>query len=245
MKRYKLEIEYKGTKFSGWQIQPNSTTIEGVIEATFARILQQPIDIVGQGRTDAGVHAEGQIAHVDLPRGTNLKKVIRGVNGLIGEEIFIKSSKEVETDFHSRFDATSRRYQYRLLKYPAPMLMDLGWFPGDEIDLNLLQNCAELLVGEHDFDGFSRFNEENYTTLCSVLEAVWKENDESYLFEIESNRFLRNMVRRLVGTMVEVSKGKISVEEFERILANQEEAPATFTAPAKGLILKKVFYKNE
>lgn len=244
MKRYKLTIEYKGTNFSGWQIQPDARTVEGELEAAFARILQLPIDVIGQGRTDAGVHAKGQVAHFDLESDFNPQKLIRGVNSATNRDIFIKSIEEVDQIFHARFDATTRSYQYTVLKYPSPIHSENGWFPGYSLDLNTLIQCSELLIGEHDFDGFSKFNEENYTTLCTVVKSNWSEHENSFMFEIEANRFLRNMVRRLVGTMVEVSKGKILISDFEKILNNQMEAPSTFTAPAKGLVLEKVFYKK-
>ena len=235
MNRYLIEIEFNGTMYSGWQIQPNAVTIEGELEKAFSRILQTPIDLIGQGRTDAGVHASGQTAHLDLPDDVDIYKLIHGVNGLVGEHIHIKHIEPVKQDFHARFDAISRKYQYTILDYPSPLRIDKGWFSGNTIKLSELNACANMLIGEHDFDGFSKFNEENFTTICYVFNAKWVNEPNCINFEIEANRFLRNMVRRLVGTMMEVSRGKITLDEFAEILVNKAHAPAAFTAPAKGL----------
>lgn len=225
-------------------MQPNAITIEGELEKAFSRILQNPIDIIGQGRTDAGVHASGQTAHLDLPEETDIYKLIHGVNGLVGDHIHIKHIEPVKPDFHARFDALTRKYRYIVLDYPSPLMIDKGWYSGNAIKLSALNTCAELLIGEHDFDGFSKFNEENFTTICYVFNAKWVNQPNFVYFEIEANRFLRNMVRRLVGTMMEVSRGKISTNDFSMILKNEMEAPITYTAPAKGLNLQEVFYKK-
>lgn len=244
MPRFLLEIEYKGTDYSGWQIQPDALTIEGELEAAFSRILQQPIDLIGQGRTDAGVHAKGQTAHVDLPEDSDIYKLIHGVNSLVGYAIHIKHIEPVSDDFHARFDALTRLYRYTVLDYPSPLLIDQAWYSGNTIKLSELRACAELIEGEHDFNGFSKYNEENFTTLCYIYRAKWVNEPNYIYFEIEANRFLRNMVRRLVGTMMEVSRGKISRADFAKILNNEMEAPAAYTAPAKGLVLQEVFYKK-
>lgn len=244
MPRFLLEIEYNGSNFSGWQIQPNTKTVEGEIESAFSRILQSPVDIIGQGRTDAGVHASGQTAHLDLPEGVDIYKLIHGVNGLVGEDIFIKHIESVSEEFHARFDALTRKYHYTVLDFPSPLMIHQGWYSGKTIKLSMLNACADLILGEHDFDGFSKFNEDNFTTICNVYNAKWVNEPNHVYFEIEANRFLRNMVRRLVGTMMEVSRGKISLKQFGEILANKVEAPSAVTAPAKGLNLKEVFYKK-
>lgn len=245
MNRYKLTIEYDGTGFSGWQIQPDSETVEEIIEKAFSQILQEPVDIVGQGRTDAGVHATGQTAHVDLPAETDIKKLIHGVNGLVGREIQIHDAVAVPDDFHARFDADSRQYRYTILRDYSPLKRNYGWWPRYELDIGLMETCAELLHGQHDFNGFSKFNEDNYTTICTVYEsAVVTISDDEIIYRIRANRFLRNMVRRIIGTMTEVAAGRMEPEHFERILKYPDSAIPTFTAPASGLILEKVFYEK-
>ncbi len=242
MPRYKLSIEYFGANFSGWQVQPDAITVEGELEKAFSQILQQDVDLIGQGRTDAGVHAKAQVAHVDLENTPDPGKLIFGVNGLIGSEIQIKTIEEVHSEFHARFDASSRAYSYAVLKEISPLHEYISWFPGKGINESKLIECAELLKGEFDFLGFSKFNEENFTTICEIIESNWEVYNDKWVYHIKANRFLRNMVRRLVGTMVEVAKGKLAAEKFEQLLKNPKVQVKTYTAPAKGLVLEKVFY---
>lgn len=243
LKRYMLTIAYDGTDFSGWQIQPNSKTVEEELENAFSKVLQTPVDLFGQGRTDAGVHALGQTAHVDLSTDCDVHNLIYRVNKLVGEQIKIKAINEVPENFHARFDALHRSYSYTLLKVENPLKHRYSLMLPKNIDLELLRTCANRLKGEHDFGGFSKFNEDNYTTLCTVFESEFIENELEIVYKISANRFLRNMVRRIVGTMLEVGLGKMSVEDFEEILSNPSTEKNTFTASAKGLVLKKVFYK--
>tara|TARA_R110002124_G_scaffold120157_3_gene278033 strand:+ start:15481 stop:16209 length:729 start_codon:yes stop_codon:yes gene_type:complete len=242
MPRYKLTIEYNGIGFSGWQIQPDARTVEGELEKAFSKILQQDVDLIGQGRTDAGVHAKGQVAHVNLENVANLEKLIVGVNGLVGSEIYIHECEKVHEEFHARFDAISREYAYTILKTPSPLLDEVAWCPSGELDPALFLKCAALLKGEFDFSGFSKFNEENYTTLCTIQKSEFEELEDKWIYRISANRFLRNMVRRIVGTMMEVSKGKLTVKEFSELLNNSDAEVKSFTAPSKALVLEKVFY---
>lgn len=244
MPRYKLIIEFNGSEFSGWQIQPDAKTVEEEIEKAFSQVLQQSIDLIGQGRTDAGVHAQGQVAHVDLPDGTDTQKLIFGVNGMIGNHIQIHSIEGVGPEFHARFDATSREYEYSVLTKASPLNNGLAWYPAKKLDIEKLRTCATTLLGEHDFNAFSKFNEENYTTLCRVFVSEWQEREGKLTFRISANRFLRNMVRRLVGTMIEVASGRITEPEFEDLLNNRDSKKPSVTAPAKGLVLTKVFYEK-
>ena len=245
MPRFKLTIEYLGTGFKGWQIQPEARTVEGELERVMGQILQQPVDVIGQGRTDAGVHATGQVAHVDLSENIDLSKFIHGVNSLIGDEVQLRDIEEVPDYFHARFDATHREYEYRVLSYNAPLKNNMGWWPGFIPDLEALNELAEITKGEHDFNGFSKFNPENFTTFCEVHLSEWKEEEGALIYRIRANRFLRNMVRRLVGTMVEAARGKITPETFQNILYRPAEDFQTYTAPAKALCLRKVEYPGD
>lgn len=244
MPRFKLTIEFDGTNFSGWQIQPNDITIEQTLEEAFSKILQQPVDLVGQGRTDAGVHARGQVAHVDLPEETDLQKLIFGVNTMAGEEIHVVAAEEVSPDFHARFDATGREYEYTITTRPVPLMHRYSWPLRQTVDTEILLKCAELLQGEFDFAGFSKFNKDNYTTVCEILHSKFEIEGEVIRYRIRANRFLRNMVRRLTGTMVRAAQGKITIEQFKEALENPDSKIPTYTAPARGLVLQKVFYKK-
>ena len=242
MSRYKLTIEYNGAGFSGWQIQPDAKTVEGELEKAFSKVLQQDIDLIGQGRTDAGVHARGQVAHTDIPDVKDIKKLVFGVNSLVGNDIHIHAIEKVHKDFHARFDALSREYSYTILKKPSPLQDHFAWSQIGDLDSSKLHECAALLKGEFDFSGFSKFNEENFTTLCTINKSIFEESDDKWIYRINGNRFLRNMVRRITGTMVEVAKGKISVSDFKELLENPDADVKSFTAPAKALVLEKVFY---
>ncbi len=242
MNRFKLTIEYDGTNFSGWQVQPEARTVERELEEAFSKILQQPVDIVGQGRTDAGVHALGQVGHVDLPGGTDSEKLIFGVNRIISDEVAIHSIEEVALDFHARFDAASREYEYVLAKRYSPLNRLNSILLPRNLNLDSMKEAAAHILGEHDFAPFSKFNEDNFTTICTVDTSEIIETGNTLIYRIRANRFLRNMVRRLVGTMIKVGEGKLSIDEFEKALSNPESEIATQTAPAKGLTLKKVYY---
>lgn len=244
MQKYKLTIEYDGTDFSGWQIQPDDQTVEGVLEQVFSKVLQQEIDLIGQGRTDAGVHARGQTAHVDLPEGTDINKLLLGVNGLAGDQIQIIGFEEVEAEFHARFDAIGREYEYTIMQRSMPLHRHFSWSLRQPADVEVLHKCAAVLKGEFDFAGFSKFNEDNYTTLCEIRRSEFEVEGEIIRYHIQANRFLRNMVRRLVGTMVRVAQGKMTFAQFEEALQDPQSNIPTYTAPARGLVLEKVFYKK-
>lgn len=244
MPRYKLTIEFDGTNFSGWQIQPNAITVEQKLEEAFSTVLQQEIDLVGQGRTDAGVHALGQVAHVDFPAEADIQKAVYSVNIMTGTEIQVISAEQVQDDFHARFDAIAREYEYTLLTRPKPLLNRYSWPLQQQVSPDLLKQCAALVQGTHDFAGFSKFNEDNRTTFCDIEYSRFEFEGEIIRYHIRANRFLRNMVRRLVGSIVRVAQGKMDRSQFEEVLANPDAEIPTHTAPARGLILREVFYKK-
>jgi tRNA pseudouridine38-40 synthase len=244
MPRYKLTIEFDGTNFSGWQIQPTDRTVEQTLEEAFSKVLQQPIDLIGQGRTDAGVHARGQVAHVDLAEETDIEKLLTGVNGLAGNEIQVVGYEIADPEFHARFDAISREYEYTITQRRMPLQRHFSWVLRQPVDIDILHECSALLDGEFDFAGFSKFNEDNFTTLCEIQLSEFLVEGEVIRYRIRANRFLRNMVRRLVGTMVRVAQGKMTKEQFKEVLKMPGSAFPTYTAPAKGLVLEKVFYKK-
>lgn len=241
--RYKLTIEYDGTHFSGWQIQPDARTVERELESALKTVLQQEVDIIGQGRTDTGVHALAQTAHVDLPEDADPSKVQLSLNRMTGDDVFVKSIERVDDEFHARFDAISRAYVYTFLKQPSPLKERYATvLPGD-CDLQRMKAAAEVFLGEHDFAAFSKKNEENYTTICRVLHSELLDLDDRLEYHIEASRFLRNMVRRIAGTLMDAGAGKLQAEEIrEKLQSAQPDASGSVTAPARALKLLEVKY---
>lgn len=241
--RYKLLIEYDGTHFSGWQKQPDRRTVEGVIEKAFSTLYQLDIDVIGQGRTDAGVHALHQVAHVDLPETYNERRIIHAMRGLLPEDVTIFGVEKTHSEFHSRFDAISRKYIYRVSNRPIPLDRHKIWYNYVDCDIDLLNECASLLNGDHNFLHFCIPNEDpKLTTRCIITESIWRRDGGILTYSIVGNRFLRQMVRRLVGTMVQVSAGREELRNFEEMLNKPKSIIPAFTAPTRGLTLESVEY---
>lgn len=244
MIRYRLTVEYDGIGFKGWQRQPDARTVEGVIEEACEQVLQQPVDLIGQGRTDAGVHARGQVAHLDLDGQVDIADLLYRVNGMIGHQVQITDFQRVEADFHARFDAVAREYMYTLNKNHYPLEHRYSWSLPRDADLNKIRECAGLFLGEHDFEGFSKLNEEQEHGRCTVFVSEFEESSRVLRYRIKANRFLRNMVRRIVGSMVRVGEGKLSAEDLKTLLDDPGAGIASHAAPAKGLQLVHVFYEK-
>jgi tRNA pseudouridine38-40 synthase len=241
MKLYLL-IEYDGTRYAGWQVQIGQRTIQGEIERALATIFHQSIRVIGAGRTDSGVHARGQIAHIDVINEIALSKLKRALNGLLARDIRIKEVKEANSDFHARYSATGRKYHYIITKKPSALIRNYSWHLSYDLNIDRMQDAAFRIQGKHDFKSFckslARVN--NYD--CQVDEAQWVEESDTLKFVIKSNRFLHGMVRALVGTFVDVGKGKLIPEEIEQILSKRNRIYASQSAPAQGLILERVYY---
>jgi len=244
MTRYRLTVEYDGTGFNGWQRQPDARTVEGVIEEACEQVLQQPVDLIGQGRTDAGVHARGQVAHLDLNEDVDIADLLYRVNGMIGHEVQITGFEQTDSGFHARFDAAAREYEYTLNKNHYPLEHRYSWALPRDADLNKIRECAGLFLGEHDFEGFSKLNEGQQHGCCTVFISEFEETDRVLRYRVKANRFLRNMVRRIVGSMVKVGEGKLSTEDLKMLLHDPEAGIASHAAPAKGLQLMHVFYEK-
>ena len=246
MLRYKLTFEYDGTHFSGWQKQPDVRTVEGVIEKAFSTLYQQKIDVVGQGRTDAGVHARCQIAHADLPPRYETEKVLHAMKGLLPSDVALLHLEETHPGFHARFDAVSRMYRYRIIRRPSPLQRHFSWQIYSKLDEEILHGCSEMILGEHDFMNFCiPADDEFMTTLCTISESRWIQEGDAMIYEITGNRFLRHLVRRLVGTMINVSNGKLTISEFEILLKGEKTETKGHTAPAQGLMLQQVEYPKD
>ena len=241
--RYKLTFEYDGTDFSGWQKQPEGRTVQGVVEKALSTFYQQEISIVGQGRTDSGVHAKAQVVHADLPGSYSISKLYRAMSGLLQNDVALLETKKVKDDFHARFHAISRSYQYKVVERKSPLMRRYSWVVFKPISFERLSDCAKIIQGEHDFINFCiPPDEPEMTTICTISKSRWKKENDTLVYEIEGNRFLRHLVRRLVGTMIIVSDGTLKMDDFKILLSGKETDRKGHSAPAKGLTLTGVQY---
>lgn len=242
MARYKIHIEFEGTAYSGWQIQPNVPTIEETIEKALSRILQEDIDIIGQGRTDSGVHAEAQVAHFDTDQAIDSDQLLYALLGVLPRDISVWKMKPVDDDFHARFDAKARRYRYQVVTRPSPLLYKTAAFEPQINHYEEMLGCAEMIKGEHDFESFSKKNKDQPGAECNVTLSALEKEDFRITYHIQANRFVHHMVRRLMGSMLQVGMGKRTIADFADLLNNPHEDKTSHGAPAKGLILEKVLY---
>jgi len=248
--RYFIKLSYKGTNYHGWQFQPNAKSVQEELEKTFSIILQKPTAITGAGRTDAGVHAKDYIAHFDMDNNefsSNLNQLIYKLNSLLPADISIYEIWPVKEDVHARFDATIRTYHYFISYRKNPFLTEIAWFQYSELNLDLMNKAGEILTQYDDFTSFAKLHTDNKTNICELMQAKWTENKEEgyYKFEISANRFLRNMVRSIVGSMVDIGKGKLSLEDFKAVIEAKDRSQGGISAPAKGLFLVKIEYPKE
>lgn len=242
--RYFLELNYRGTDFHGWQKQPNAPTIQEELERAFGVILRQPLEIIGSSRTDAGVHAEQQFAHFDVPEPLPAPdRLIHGINSVLPNSIAVKNLILVKDDVHSRFAATHRCYQYRIVYQRNPFLVDLAHTYRPILDVQKMNEAAKLLLQYEDFECFSKIHTDVKTFICKIAFAYWKPTDLGITFHIKANRFLRGMVRAIVGTLLEVGRGRMSIEQFEQIIISKNRKNAAAQAPACGLFLTEVGYE--
>ena len=242
--RYQLIIQYDGSQFHGWQVQAKGRTVQGDIEKALSKIYSNDkINLMGAGRTDAGVHAMAQVAHVDLSNHLSSNELQKALNGNLKKDVRIDFVREVDSNFHARFSAKAREYEYHLVKHYSPInryyVAELKW----QVDIKLLHECAEKILGEHDFSFFCKSTSEVENKICTVLKADWKGDGNKLFFIVRANRFLQHMVRYLVGTMIEVARGKYDLLDFISLIENHERKIMVIRAPAKGLFLKKVFYE--
>jgi tRNA pseudouridine38-40 synthase len=245
MRTIKLTIEYDGANYQGWQVQPKGPTIQGMIEEKLALLTGETIHLIGSGRTDAGVHALGQIAHFKTRSKMNVQSIQRALNSLLPPDIGIQGAEEVEEDFHARKHSKSKVYEYQILNRNLRSVFHRGhaWHIPQELDLKEMKKATQRLMGEHDFSSFRSVGSPTRTAVRRVIRAEWRKSHDGLLrFEIEANGFLKQMVRAIIGTLVEVGKGKISSEEFQRIVDSKDRKRAGPTAPAHGLFLKEVKY---
>jgi len=242
--RYVMKLSYVGTNYSGWQIQDNAKSIQGDIMKGLHHILDPDIPlIVGAGRTDAGVHAVNFFAHFDYNKHIDGKDLTHKLNRFLSDDIVIHYITIVLSDFHARFSAKSRRYEYWVSSFKDPFLINRSYYLSQEIDFELMNHGAKMLLGEHDFSSFSKSKTDNNN--CIVKSANWITSKNMLIFSIEANRFLYNMVRCVVGTLIDLGHHKIDIDDFTEIMTSRQRCRAGYSVPAYGLYLMDMKYPKK
>lgn len=240
-----MRLAYRGAPFHGWQSQPGEVTVQETLEKALSTVLRREMKIVGAGRTDTGVNARMMIAHFDFDsRIEDSDKVVRGLNSLVGKDIVVYEIYEVEPDRHARFDATSRTYHYYAFPGKTPFFYQLCWKAPVGLDYEKMNQAAELLLATSDFTSFAKLHTDVKTNICKVTHARWHRvtGTDGWVFVITADRFLRNMVRAVVGTLVEVGRGKMSVAEFQKVIDRRDRCAAGSSMPPQALYLWEVKY---
>lgn len=255
--RYFITLTYDGTRYHGWQIQPNGDSIQQRLQDALSTLLRQPIEVVGAGRTDTGVHARMMVAHFDSPQQGEMKNEVNGqwlmvndlaykLNKLLPQDIAVQEVRQVPDDMHARFSATSRTYHYFIHTRKDPFLYAYSWQVPFKLDFEKMNEAAQVLLEYKDFTSFSKVNTDTKTNLCDIKEAHWDEvAPGQWRFTITANRFLRNMVRAIVGTLVEVGRGRISIEDVRHIIEAKDRCQAGESVPGKALFLVDISYETD
>ena len=243
--RYFLKLSYNGTPFFGWQIQPKDITVQEVVEKALETLFRTPVPVMGCGRTDTGVHAREFFAHFDIEEELSDEKrenIVYKMNGLLPPEVVIHELFPVAATAHARFDAVERTYRYHITTKKDCFDFDFTYYCHVNLDIGKMNEAAALLLDNEDFTSFSKLHTQVNNNNCKVTSAFWKREGDRLVFEISANRFLRNMVRAIVGTLLEVGKGKISIDDFQNIINQKDRRKAGTSVPAKALFLEKVRY---
>ena len=246
MKRYFVKLAYDGGAYHGWQKQNNARTIEEIITNVFQKYFRENnINIVGCGRTDTGVHAKKYYFHFDYKQISDIQKAIYHINSLLPKDIVVFKIFEVKPKSHARYDARKRTYKYFISKNKCPFAFNHSWYINRNIDMGKMNKACSLLLKYKDFTSFSKIHTDVNNNICNISYVKWKIEDDLLTFEISSNRFLRNMVRAIVGTLVDVGLGKISFQDFEKIILAKNRALASSSTPALGLFLFNIEYDSK
>ncbi len=240
--RYFIEFSYNGTAYHGWQNQPNAISVQEVLEKALSTLLRKPTEVLGAGRTDAGVHARQMFAHFDTSIALNSKELVSRLNSFLPEDIAIKDLRQVKPDAHARFDAVERTYEYWLVQGKNPFLIKSAHCVLRALNFSVMNEAAKVLKEYEDFECFSKSNTDVKTYICDVREAYWKNDGDKWVFTISADRFLRNMVRAIVGTLLDIGMGKTAPQDIRTIIESQDRSRAGASVPAKGLYLTKVGY---
>lgn len=239
-----MHLAYQGAAYAGWQRQPNGMSVQQVIEEKLSLLFRQETAITGCGRTDSGVHASNYYAHFDIEAGdpVNLQENTRKLNAMLPRDIVIFSIFKVEHDLHARFSATSRTYEYFMLTRKDPFRRDTAWLLPYQVDFEKMSEACEIIKSKNDFTSFAKLHASSTNNICHVSECIITRDENIIIFRISADRFVRNMVRALVGTVVDVGRGKISAEQFDGIFEASDRNAASMSAPAHGLFLTKIAY---
>lgn len=230
--------------YHGWQKQPNAITVQEVLEGVLSKLLRSSVDIVGAGRTDAGVHAKEMYGHFDNEPITDIEDLIYRANAFLPDDIAIQDIILVEENAHARFDAIERSYEYWVCQEKNPFFKDNSYYVKVPLDLEMMNQAAQILIGEQDFECFSKSKTDVKTYICNIRYAAWHREGEKLIFKITADRFLRNMVRAIVGTLLDVGTKKYQPNHVKAILKSKDRSQAGVSVPAKGLYLTSVSYPN-
>ena len=242
--RYFIALSYNGKAYHGWQIQPNAITVQQTIENALSKLLGESLSIVGAGRTDTGVHAMQMYAHFDFDSNLDREQLKFKLNSFLPKDIAIHSIVPVNDDAHARFSATKRTYNYKIALTKDVFLYDYAYHIHQNLDIDKMNKAAEILLTYEDFQCFSKSNTDVKTYICNIEYAKWKLKDNLLVFTISADRFLHNMVRAIVGTLVTIGLGKLKVKDIHKIIVSRDRSKAGFSVPAKGLYLTKVQYPD-
>jgi tRNA pseudouridine38-40 synthase len=242
--RYFFEISYEGTRYNGWQSQLNAIGIQTIVEDALSKIFRSSVTIVASGRTDTGVHCRQQFFHTDLTMPFDQDQLMIKLNSLLPKDIAIHSIRKAKPDAHARYDAVERTYHYFIVREKDPFSQGRAWFCYKSLDIKTMNEAAALLKGMQDFECFSKVKTDVNHFLCDIKVAEWEEKGKFLQFTITANRFLRGMVRAIIGTLVDVGSGKTSKEEFETIIKSRNRKLAGANVPAHGLYLVRVKYPD-
>lgn len=245
LNRYFIEVAYEGSAYHGWQLQNNGYTVQEELQEKLSLLLKHHVAVTGSGRTDSGVHCLSQFAHFDTPQTLDLDVFQLKANLFLSKQLAIKSVRAVKPNAHARFDAFRRTYLYRIAREKDPFSQNHAWQMFKELDMALMNQAGKLLLGKRDFEKFSKANSDVTHYRCNLETAEWQEVGSEFHFTIVSNRFLRGMVRLIVGALVNVGLGKFTLEEFEQILTGGMDDKKRVVAPAHGLYLTKVEYPKD
>ena len=240
--RYFIEFSYNGKEYHGWQNQPNAISVQQVLEEALSKLLRTKVSVMGAGRTDAGVHASQMFAHFDIEDSFDVESIVFKLNCFLPKDISVHGIFKVKDKAHARFNALSRTYHYKISTKKNVFTSDFAYHVYFPLDVNLMNEACKILFQYNDFQCFSKSNTDVKTYHCTIKEAFWTMTDDELVFTIKADRFLRNMVRAIVGTMVEIGQGKMHPEKLHDIIKSKDRNEAGYSVPAQGLFLTEIVY---